>query len=321
MAYSKNSKIEAVDFNTIVGASNATTLGQLNAIWGVGNGNKGYGQTTVPSVNQGVLVSHTDWANLTNTTTSIASHQGTAITLVTTPATGALVEYNSVINTNLTTVSNTRLNATAQATSTPTSTSASTWSNQLTFTHTVTFSSGDHARYFFNAGGQLQLSFSSPSGSGINSLMNALGAASGQIILSSPSVGTATIAGTAYSGVTKVGGSGTPTTLSANSGYYALGTTDTVIFKQFATGTPSGYVGSYITVYAKTNGTVGANGDNGSVVTFTTVWDEVPNGLTVASGTSVTVTVRPPRSTVDSPSGYLTKTWGTPVVVGQVTGS
>lgn len=324
MAYSKNSKIEAVDFNNIVGESNATTIGQLNTIWGVGNGNKGYGQVVVPTVGQGNVVQHADWANLVNKTSTVASHQGTAVTLVTPPDTGFVIEYIAAINTNITTISSARLNATAQGSTETTTTSASTWSNQLTFTHTITFSSGgDAARYFFNAGGQIALTFSSPTGTGINALMSSLATACGTLVLSAPTAGTATIASTAYSGITKVGGSGTPDTLSTNSGYYALPTAPTTVtlFKQFASGTPSGYVGSYITVTASTNGTQGSNGDNGSVITITTVWDEVPNGLTVSSGTSVSVTVRPPRATTDSPSGYLTKSWGTIAVSGSVTGS
>jgi hypothetical protein len=71
----------------------------------------------------------------------------------------------------------------------------------------------------------------------------------------------------------------------------------------------------------KTNGTQGSNGDNGSVITITTVWDEVPNGLAVATGTATTLTVKPPRSTTSSPSGYLVNSWGTPTVSGTVTGS
>lgn len=312
MTYAQYGKIEYTDFNSIVGTSTTSTAGQLNAIWAVGNGNKGYGQTAVPQVDQYAKITHGDWANVTNKTSSIANHQSTTITAVTTPAEGAKISYTEPITNNITTVTTSRLNAAAQGTTSATETSRSgTWSNQLTFTHTVTFASGDAARYFFNAGGQLALSFSSPfSSSGINALMNSLATACGTIVLSSPTSGSVTIAGTAYNGITKVGGSGTTTTLTANNGYYALPATPTVVFKQLASGTPSGYVGSYITVSMSTNGTQGSNGDNGSVITITTVWDEVPNGLAVSSGTKTTLTVRPPST------AYLTNSWGTlaPVV-------
>ncbi len=316
MSYAKNSKIEASDFNGLVGSSTTSTDGQLNAILGPGNGSKGYGQTVVPEVLANNQVVYNDWANLVNKTSTVASHQGTAITAVTVPVQGVRIDYTSAIPTNLTSITSSRLNAAAQGTTSSTTTSAgSTWASQLTFTHTVTFSSGDAARYFFNAGGQLALTFSSPSGSGINALMNSLGTACGTIIMSAQSSGSITIASTSYNGITKVGGSGTATTLATNTGYYGLTTTNIEIFKQFASGTPSGYVNSFISVNARSNGTQGSKGDNGSVITFTTVWDEVPNGLTVSAGTATTLTVRPPSTS------YISNTWGTPTVVGSVTGS
>lgn len=315
MSYQQYGKIEASDFNNIVGTGTTSTTGELNAIWAVGNGNKGYGQTAIPQVSQNATVGASDWANVTAKTSLIASHQSTTITSVTTPTQGATISYTVALTDNITTVTNGRLKATSQGSTSTTSTSASTWSNQITFTHTVTFDSGDKARYFFNAGGQIALSFSSPSGSGINALMNSLGTACGTIVLSSVTAGTVAINGTNYNGITKIGGSGTVDTISTNTGYYALGTTDTVVFKQFASGTPAGYVNSYITVSMRTNGTQGSNGDNGSVITVTTTWDEVPNGLTVSTGTATALTVRPPSAT------YLTNSWGTPVVSGSVSGS
>ncbi len=317
MTYSQYSKIEYTDFNGIVGASTTSTNGQLNTVWAVGNGNKGYGQTAVPQVDQYELISYTDWANITSRTSSIASHQGTSITSVPTPVAGARIDYTAAIVNNITTVNNARLNAAAQGTSiTESRAYTNTWSQQIVFVHTVTFSSGDAARYFFNAGGQIAITFSSPAGSGINELMNQLATACGTIVLSSPTSGSVSIAGTSYNGITKVGGSGTVTTLSTNSGYYALNTSNIEIFKQFATGTPSGYVGSYITVNVRTNGTQGSNGDNGNIITITTTWDEVPNGLSVSANTTTTVTARPP-----STSYLSTASWGTPALASSVTGS
>lgn len=316
MTYGQYNKIEYTDFNSIVGTSSTSTSGQLNAVWGIGNGNKGYGQTAVPQVEQYAIIGYADWANVTNKTTTIASHQNTTITSVPTPETGAKVTYVGTIVDNITTITNARLNAAAQGTTSFTNTSySSSWSSQLTFTQTVTFASGDAARYFFNSGGQLALSFAQPPGSSIDTLMRSIALGAGTIVLSAPTSGTATIAGTAYNGITKVGGSGVVDTLATNAGYYSLSTTPTVVFKQFATGTPAGYVGSYITVSIQTNGTQGSNGDNGNVITVTTVWDEVPNGLAVSPGTATILTVRPPSTS------YLTNSWGTPVIAGSVTGS
>jgi hypothetical protein len=70
-----------------------------------------------------------------------------------------------------------------------------------------------------------------------------------------------------------------------------------------------------INIFVKTNGTVGSNGDVGNVITITTVWDEIPNGLTVGTGSTTTLTVRPPEVT------NLANTWGTISLAGSVTQS
>ena len=134
--------------------------------------------------------------------------------------------------------------------------------------------------------------------------------------MSSPTSGTITIAASQYYGITKVGGGGLTPTLSVNSGYYGLTTANTqIIRQQSSTGPATYYLGTFISMNAKTNGTQGANGDNGSVITIYTLWDEVPNGLTAGSGSTTTVTVQAPETT------YLSNSWGTISVVGTVSGS
>lgn len=316
MSYAKSDKIEAVDFNTLVGVSPSSTANTLNTVWGIGNGNKGYGQTTVPNVAVASSVVASDWANLVSTTANIGTHQGTTLVNVTTPTTGATISYNANVVTNINSIYSSRLNASAQGTTASTATAiATTWSDSITFTHTVTFESGDKARYFFNAGGQLALQFTHSTTGGINSLFNSLASACGTIVLSATTSGTQTIASTSYTGITKSGGSGTPATLLTNTGYYALTTTNQEVFKQLATGTPANYLSSFISVNVKTNAPTGSNGDNGSIITFTTVWDEVPNGLVVATNSTTTLVVRPPSTS------QLTSTWGTVSVTGSVTGA
>ena len=127
--------------------------------------------------------------------------------------------------------------------------------------------------------------------------------------------GTASIGGTTYSGVTKVGGGGNSPTVATNSGYYAWSTANANVFYQTASTGPSGYLSTNINIFVKTNGTVGSNGDVGNVVTIYTVWDEIPNGLTVSTGSVTTLTVRPPETT------YLANSWGTISLAGSVTQS
>lgn len=319
MAYSKYGKVEAKDFNDdIRGAATSTSSSNINTVWATGNGKNGYGQTAVSAVSSNGKVLASEWAGIISTVNSAASHQGTAITAITAPTTGSSVVYYSSLPTNVTNVYNGRNNAAAQGSSSTTNTvNASTWYNAITFTQTVTFASGDAARYFFNAGGQLALTFTHPTGSGINGLFNALGTACGTLVISSPNSGTVSIASVGYNGISKVGGSGTTTTLATNAGYWGLTTTNQEVFKQFGGTFQSGggtYSQNYISVNVRTNGAQGSNGDNGSTITITTVWDEVPNGLTAQAGTTVSLIVRPPSTT------YLSASWGTPSVSGSVTG-
>lgn len=316
MSYAQYGLIEAADFNNLVGGNPVTTANKLNTVWATGGTNAGYGQTAVANVTIGTTVSAASWAALVGNTASAASHQGSSISSVTAPSAGNTVTYVSAIPTNLTTIYTNRLNATAQgATTSNTATYASTWSSALTFTHTVTFASGDAARYFFNAGGQLAVTCSHPSGTGINLLLNGLASNIGTVVLSSPTSGTVSIASTNYNGITKVGGGGNAPTISQNTGYFALTTANATVFTQTASTGPSGYLSTFIRVLVKSNGTQGSNGDAGSVITIYTIWDEVPDGLVAAANSATTVTIRPPSTT------YLSSSWGTPTVTGTVTGA
>jgi hypothetical protein len=206
--------------------------------------------------------------------------------------------------------------ATQSSTTSNTVVSGATWSSIATFTQTATFANGDAARYFFNSGGQLAVTVShANNAAGINLLLNNLCSNVGTVVLSAPTSGTVTIAGTSYSGVTRIGGGGNSPTISTNSGYYALTTSNANIYYQTASTGPAGYLSTNINIFAKTNGTVGSNGDAGNVITITTVWDEIPNGLTVGTGSTTVLTVRPPEVT------NIANTWGTISLAGSVTQS
>ena len=315
MTYAQYGLVQATDFNTLVGGNPTTTANTLNATWATGGTNAGYGQTAVANVSVGNTVAATSqWATLVSNTANAATHQGSSITAVSTPVAGGTITFLSAIPTNLQTIYSNRLNASIQgSTSANTATTVGTWSDIATFTHTVTFANGDAARYFFNSGGQLKITCSHPSGTGINLLLNNLASNVGTVALSSPTSGSATIAGVSYNGITKVGGGGNSPTISTNTGYYALTTSNATVFTQTASTGPAGYLSTFIRVIARSNGTQGSNGDAGSVITIHTVWDEIPNGLVVSSGSTTTVTAQAPETT------YLANSWGTISVTGSVT--
>jgi hypothetical protein len=332
MAYSSGSLIEATDYNGFV---NVTSNANLNDIYGTGTGDKGYGQTPLSTVAAQGTITATQWASLVNALTLVGNHQGTSITARTAPTAGETIQILAALNTDLTTLTTNRNNAAASGTeygtfsgttskTTATGSGTSAWT--ITFTHTITFASAAAARYFFNAGGLVRVQFGKTStGTDAddewNDLANTL---CGDIFLSGAAA-SKSIAGQAYTGTTKIGGSGTPTTLNTAIGFFDLQTTDTTIYKQFADTPP--YTTQFIEVKAKVNNAH----PNATVITFTTLWtdpggsgagssDNISGGTATSSpsttitGTAPTtlVTYRPPSST------YLTASWGTPTIAASV---
>jgi hypothetical protein len=332
MTYSASGLIEATDYNGFV----STTVGaNVNGIWSVGATDSGYGETALSTVSAAGTVTATSWASLVNTISSMGSHQGTTITSRSAPTTGQTITILSNLNTDLTSLTTNRGNAVANGTqygtftgnvskTTATGSGSTTWT--ITFTHTITFASAAAARYFFNAGGRIKWETSktadtTASDTEWNDLANTL---VGDIYITG-GTGTQSIAGSNYTGTTKVGGTGTPTTLTTTTGWFDLLTTDTLIYKQFADTSP--YTGSFIQINAKTAG-------SGTQLVLTTAWtdpggsgvgssDDISGGTAVSSpATSIgaatapttLVTYFPPSST------YLTSAaWGTPTIASAIT--
>jgi len=323
MTWAQYGLVQATDYNTMVGTNPTTATNVLNTVWATGGTKNGYGQSPLATVITGQSVSATEWGNvaaftgLMGKTANCGSHQGSSLSSVVSAVVGGSVTYQANIQTNLNTIYSNKLNAATQGTtSSNTATYGSTWVNAITFVHTASFANGDAARYFFNSGGQLSLTCSHPAGTGINLLLNGLASNIGTLTMSAPTSETITVVGSSYTGLTRVGGGGTaPTVYVTGSGYFAQTITNANVYFQTASTGPSGYLGTFINVLTKSNGTQGSNGDAGSVITFYTVWDEIPNGLTVSSGSATTLTVKPPELT------YLANTWGTITLAGSVSGS
>ena len=313
MTYAQYGKIEASDYNTTLVSTNPSAVAnRLNTVWAIGNNNAGYGQTGVGSVSVGNKVNHSEWDTLIGTTSNVATHQGSSITSVTQPAAGDKITYNSNIATNLVTIYSNRLNASVQGTPTSnTVTYGSTWNNSLLFTHTATFANGDAARYFFNSGGQFYIQCVHPtSGAAIDILLNGLASNVGNIYLSSPTTGSITIVGNSFNGITKIGGGGNSPTISTNTGYYALTTSNVVVFTQTATANST-----YIQMTTKSNGTQGSYNDSGNALTFYTLWQQVPAFNNAQAGTQTNLYVLYPETT------NISNTWGTVSLTGSVTAS
>jgi hypothetical protein len=156
---------------------------------------------------------------------------------------------------------------------------------------------------------------------GANSWYDLASTLTGKIYITAGTA-TQTIAGTNYTGTTKIGGTGAPNVLATTTGFYDLLTTDTVIYRQYADTAP--YTGQYIQLAAKLNAAPGT----ATTLTLTTVWYD-PGGSAVGSsdvisgGTATTgITFGTAPSTVvtywNPSSTYLTNSWGTPTVAASV---
>lgn len=320
MTYSSGGLIQATDYNGFV----STTAGaNVNDLWGTGSGDKGWGQSALSTVSAAGTVTATQWASLVNTIASMGSQTNTTITARTAPTTGATISILSALNTDLTNITTNRNNASgsgSQYTGWSGSNSKTTTTNgpfTITFTNTVTFASAAAARYFFNGGGRIKLDFSKTATGNLgdpewNDLANTL---CGDIYFTGAAA-SKTIAGTAYTGTTKIGGTGTPTTLSTGTGFYSLtpGAAQTRIYLQYADTAP--YTSNYIDTQVSLNAA-------GTVLTFNTYWvaaDSDPisggtasSGATPGTAPTTICTYFPPSTT------YLTSaSWGTPTVASSV---
>jgi hypothetical protein len=317
MTYTSGGLIQATDYNGFV----STTSGaNVNNVWATGSGDAGWGQPAVSTVSATDTVTATQWASLVNTLASMGSQTGTTITARSAPTAGTTISILSAVNTDLTNVTTNRNNAVANGTqftgwsgtnSKTAATSGATWT--ITITNVVTFASANAARYFFNGGGRIKLDYSkTATGATGDPEWNDLATTLCGDIYFSGVAASHTISGVAYTGTTKVGGTGTPTTLSTGTGYYALtpGAASTIIYKQFADTAP--YTANYIQTSVALDAT-------SAILTFTTVWaasDGDPisggtasSGATPGTAPTVICTYFPPSTT------YLTTaSWGTPTV-------
>jgi hypothetical protein len=313
MTWSAGGLVQASDLNTMLGGNPTTTANTLNAVFATGGGQAGYGGTAVANVSAGGQITTTPWNGLFYNTGNAASHQGTSITSISNVSVSNTVTFYSAAQTNLNSIYSARGNAASQgSTSSNAVTTASTWTATATFTHTITFANGDAARYFFNAGGQIKMTAShANTTAGVNDALATLCTATGTVVMSGQNSGTRTIAATSYSGITKIGGSGSTEVLSTNSGYFGLSTANTTVFDQNS-GTAPYTALMDLRYIAKTNGVQGSNSDNGSVVTIYTLMSETGANGTIGTGTTVTCTLTPPATT------YIANSWGTITLAGSV---
>ena len=331
MTYSSGSLIQASDYNTFT-----TTAGGLNDIWAAGATDKGWGQTAFTSAATEGTVTATQWAQLVNNLGSSGSQTNTALTSRSAPTAGTIINILANVSADITSVTTNRGNAAAVGTeygiftgttskTTATGTGTNAWT--ITFTHTVAFANANSARYFWNAGGLVRLQYGkSSTGTDNDADWNLFSGKVGSIYISGRVNSAAqTIAGTSYTGTTRIGGTGgTQTTLATTTGWYQLtaGAAATTLLNLADTVSP--YTGDTIITTAEVNA-------GSTTLTLVTTWNSTSrsgvgqstniSGGTATTSPSTTISGTAPTTlcTYIPPSTtYLTNSWGTPTIAASV---
>lgn len=306
MAYSQGGLIQATDYNNFITGSN-----QLNTVWGTGTGDAGYGQTALSAVSTGGTVTATQWATLINTLNSTLTHQRGSGSGISATTAGTTISYLSALSTNVNNAYTNRLNFAAQGATTTgavyspniTATNNTTYGTATVFQRVVTFSSGNAARYFFNAGGQINLV--------ITSVSNNDGTARSADAAST--IGTylgGVSAFRAHSNAGRTGSGGTLTTNNTAFGYYNL--TSTNVVTQQVSSASGTYTGTTAQIYYGSNGTnLAGNGDAGSVVNIFLNFTDSHNNYAGGFNDTMNITINHRVDIVYPETTNLTNSWGT----------
>lgn len=282
--YQKSSTILAADLNGF--------LSTTNNVYGVGNSDRGYGQTAIVqgAVSVGGPIFDSHWTHLRNMVVVCANHQGTSISTL--PPSGAFADGQPIIAheqaapssnayelaNNVTAIDTNRLNVSGTSmtltTGVWTVTRATSWVGSIIAEVSVTWADENHARYFFNSGGQIRMTGSEPTGTWEGNLWNAA---------LTTGLGTLKFAAHATTNTGTIPGS-------AAIGYYELTDTYQIIFHDSATIGGAFYTttGNQIVIEAKRLNHLGVNGGNGNGVQFHILLEDtgIYATRTVPGGTS-----------------------------------
>lgn len=313
MTYASTQKILASDFTSLV--SNGSNIGDH---WGTGNGRHGLGQSvsayTVPSVTAASKVFATQWTGLFQAINKCLTHEGEAAIVPASAITGnPITAYASV------TAASAAAYLHAGKTALPLSSSApsvairsSPWGSssaaKLIFTQTVTFDSADAARYFFNAGGTISLSYAHTGPTTLdNSAWTTLTANTGTISFG-------------YQNTKRTGGAGSPSAQLDNDdgGYWHTEATPpgNLHFKlRGDTGLPNyGDAMHSLQLEISKSGTDSIPARNGHpTIVFTTTLQDITASTSATGSTTASLVINSPATT------YLTNSWLVPTITNVVT--
>ena len=167
MAYTAGDTILDDEYNNFLSeVDNITELYGINHTAGTGAGAYGLGQTALSTVAAGNTITAAQWNSLFTAMNNTANHTNDTITSTTSKAAGDAIAVIAALRTDLDTLAASVAagcpNATALTTTGALQTSASStrWAGSHIVEHSVTFSNANEARWFFNAGGKIQINVS-----------------------------------------------------------------------------------------------------------------------------------------------------------------
>ena len=288
MTYTTGGLIQATDYNKFVqgGATVNHNVANVNTIWGVGFGDKGYGQAgelaTVPAAN---VVTATQWATLIARLNSIQTHQTGSSSSIPSPVAGSVISYAAALQSLVDTIYANRNSVGIQGTDSLAASATHNWSNSTPTTFqivcTYSFADANQARYFFNAGGSLAIALNS-----VNSLSNLKG--TNWVSFLNTKIASFNLFAKS-SGRTGTGGA--VTSQQPTVGYWGLTTTDQTLLAITSGSATGAYDSNIVRIKAKTNGVQGANGDNGTLVTVTIEFEDIAVDIGTNRGIGLAVTV------------------------------
>ena len=310
MTYSSGTLIQATDYNNLAwgGTQGTYTASPTNIayVMGVGSGAIGYGQaiTAINTVAAAGSVTAVQWSGMLTLLNQATAHQSGTAAITSNYTTGQKITYFANVATAVTTINtNAALYAAQGATTTGANfdvTISSTTGINVTYDRFVTFASANAARYFFNAGGQLNLRLTA-----LNATDSGTENSFGRLVTG---LGGINLKNTVNSGRT-----GSGITLNTNNtafGYRnnVYGVTTVLVG---VTDTTASYTASTASIGVYTNDATTTNGSVGAQVNFRTTfsvadktWDD-----------TVSLTYRMAVDIVYPESTYLTtNSWGTPTI-------
>lgn len=164
MAYTAGDTILDDEYNGFLG-NTSSPIG-INHTFGTGSGEYGLGQTAISTVAAGNTITAAQWNSLFTAMDNVANHTNDTLTSTTARSAGDAIAVISALSTDLDTLAASVAagcpNTTAISTSAALQTSASStrWAGSHVVEHSVTFSNANEARWFFNAGGKIQINVS-----------------------------------------------------------------------------------------------------------------------------------------------------------------